>query len=213
MQLQVGLLPPRGILESVAEVVRACESERAQPAPAPSRRGLLKRLGGGRAGEAPPPPAPPLDLVPADQAYVPIASFGNLTRPESMRLVEALAAAAAQCPAPRLSVGGLAETVLDGEVALALGGDVDGLTQLARGITRSVERLGLFVDRRRFRPALLVATASAGADAESLARVTAALSEHAAQAWAVEHLSLLQMGYDLGAARLEEVEQLALATG
>lgn len=153
-------------------------------------------------------------MLEADQACVPMARFGNLTVPESMRLAEEIGADAAGWPAPRLYAEGLGATVTEGSLAVGLHGDVDELTDIARGVTRSVERLGLFVDRRAFRAALVVATVRVGAgpgSSEDVDRVNGVLAAHRGAPWIVDHLSLLKLVHDEGMPRLREVAQLPLA--
>lgn len=209
MQVHVGVVVPAEVL---APITRLVEEARAVPLPthAAPRRRLFGR-------DRTPPAAPasvesPVLPVPAGQAHVSIAVFGNLPTGDVQRLGDVIAEAAADWPAPRLHVAGVDGQEQPGAVGVALGGELDALTAVARGVTGSVEALGLFVDRRRFRPAVVVAQVAAASapDADTLARVRAALAGHHGEPWTVDHLSLLKVEHDAGVRRFAELRQLPL---
>ncbi|MGN6251959.1 MAG: 2'-5' RNA ligase family protein [Marmoricola sp.] len=209
MQVHLGVLVPTDVAEAVTARVAAA----AQAVPAPDVR-PRRRLFGRAAVPVPPTTAEP-DVAPlaTGQVQISIAAFGNLPTGEVHRLGDRLEDAAAGWPAPRVRVAGLDETDQAGVVAVALGGEVEELREVARGVTRTAEGLGLFVDRRRFRPAVVVARAAPGAGPEaagSLSRVRAALRECESAPWTVEALSLLRIEHDGGVDRLAEVRRLPL---
>lgn len=209
MQVQLAVLLPEEIATALA--ARVAETLDASLVPAaPTRRGLF-----GRPRPAPAPsiaPEPTVVAVPAGQLHVPIAAFGNLPTGEVLRLGDVLEEAVATARPADLRVGGVGEELPEA-VALALDGDVDGLAAVARSVSGAVEGLGLFIDRRRFRPAVVVARSrpAAGPEAtEELDRVRGALESHRSAPWTLDHLSLLRVDHQGDADRLVEVRPLLL---
>ncbi|MGN6783215.1 MAG: 2'-5' RNA ligase family protein [Marmoricola sp.] len=209
MQVQLGVLVPEEI--AVALSSRVTETLQASSAPpALERRGLF-----GRARPAPAPAVPREEevlAVPAGQLHVPVAAFGNLPTGEVLRLGDVLEESVAAARAADLCIAGLAPEEPDA-AAVALDGDVDGLTSVARSVSGTVEGLGLFIDRRRFRPAVVVARArlvgGVGAAGE-LSRLRAAMGSYRSAPWTMDHLSLLRLEHDNGVDRLVEVRRLPL---
>lgn len=177
--------PPSAVEAALAQVRRALE-----PPPAPRRRWW--QLSGRSSAEAD--AAPRVEVLPADRVVLAVARFGNLTTPDANRLTAALAAAATQWPQPTVHVAGAslwASSRID-QLALDLAGDVDVLNDIARDVRATVQRLGLFLDRRDFRPSLAVAPAPEGSGEQQAADVAAALAGSTAESFTVTHLSLLR---------------------
>lgn len=185
MLLHGAFVPPR---EALAELVDVVRSGRREPvAEPPPRRGLFQR----RAPEVVAPPGPPVLVdVPVEQLRLPITSFGNLTTHDARRLVDALSEAAADRGRPAVAFcgGGALEFPGDRSVWARLDGDVRALTDLARVVTTTVERLGLFVDRRVFRPMLAVATVTESTTGPDLDHVVGALEHLHGTPWQVDEI-------------------------
>lgn len=207
MQVRIGVLLPLEVLEPVAGVIASSSA----PVPgtgAPARRGLLRRKATTPVVEAPP---VSLDVLAPGQAHLRLASLGNVTVGQATQLADVLGEAAAGWSAPTLHVDGVAENDDPRALVVALAGDVDALRELARNVLQTVERLGLFLDRRAFRPAVTVATApeeSVGA----LEAARAALAGYRGQSWTVGGLSLLKLEYDGAAVSVGEVSRLPLGS-
>jgi len=180
-------VPPRDALEELVGVVR---SGRREPAVEPEpKRGLFGR----RSADVVAPQQPPVLIdVPIDSLRLPITSFGNLTTNDARRLVAALSEAAAgwAWPVVRFAGGGALEFPGDRAVWARLDGDVVGITAIARDVTTTVERLGLFVDRRAFRPMLAVATVTESTVGSDLEQVVDALDGLSGQPWQVDTVVL-----------------------
>jgi RNA 2',3'-cyclic 3'-phosphodiesterase len=158
---------------------------------------------------------PELDAVPVDQMYLPVTHFGNVTLSDSRLLARSLRA---DCetwqPADLRFAGGTAlEWQGDRSVWLKIAGDTEELLTIGRGVPRTVQRLGFFVDRRQFRPLLGVGTVTDVTTAPYLEKLVAALEGFSGLTWTVSELSLMRRLPDSGAGEsrgFEVFEQLPL---
>ncbi|UMG91476.1 hypothetical protein [Nocardioides sp. TF02-7] len=150
---------------------------------------------------------PGVDAVPPDQLDIPVASFGNLTTADAGRIVEVLRDAFEGATGPVVRFSGV--TLLDPEeqsrsarpratLVTTLTGDVDPVVDLARFVPEAVARLGLMVDRRRFRPALTLGSVAADDAPRLLATALDGVAGWAGREWTVPGLSLLRMRLDHG---------------
>jgi hypothetical protein len=214
MLVHGAIIPPRPVLDALVDVVRSVPEPGPEATAAP-QKGLLGRLGRRReeiAGGAA--PRPMLEHVPPEVMQLPITGFGNLTTNDSRRLVDTLREVAAGWSSPTVwFAGGTAlDYPGDWSVWARLGGGVDALAAMARGVTQSVERLGYFVDRRQFRPMLSVATVTPATTGPFLESVVGALEEFRGEEWAAE-ISLTKEAFvEGGGSRMVEFERIA-ATG
>jgi 2'-5' RNA ligase len=221
MNLHVVIVPPPEVLSAVAHVIRNAGTapaelpvEAASPA---ARRSLFARPS--KATAAPARPAAPtggagpqLDHVPLDRMLLPIANFGNVTVADSKLISEALRAVAASMAAPTLQLAGSAALEFPGDLSVwaKLDGDVEALKRIPPAITRSVEPLGFFVDRRLFRPMLSVATITDATTIEVLQDVVDALDAFRGEPWTVGHLSLMVRRLEHQSPTSKEIERLPL---
>jgi 2'-5' RNA ligase len=213
MHLHAALVPPPSIAEAVAALV-----ESIQPDPAPvveEPRGLFRRRGravqpAGEPEEVE--PAPPLDLVPSDQLQLPLTMFGNVTSDQLPGLQRTVAEVASGLPPATVwAAGGAAlEFTGDRSVWLKLDGDVDGLWAVFRALNEAVERLGFFLDRRKFRPWLAVATINDETTAPHLERVVAALDAYQGEPWLVDGISLMKRILDSRPPRSTTLDRVPL---
>lgn len=186
MRLFAGLLPPDEALAELAHVVRSVAPE-----------------------------TPELEARAVADMYMPVTQFGNVTLGDARSLESTLRREAAGWAAPKLYfAGGTAlEWPGDQSVWAKLGGDVDDLLVIGRGVSNVVRRLGFLVDRRQFRPWLSVGSITDHTTAPYLERLVAALDGFEGQPWRIEHLDVmrrlpvLEDGSDGG---FEVVERLPL---
>ena len=192
MILHSVIVPPRPALDQLVDVVRSVR--RAPDVEAESRWRIFRRH-----GDAPQQPAVSLlEERPIPSMQIPIAGFGNVTPADTTRIVQALAAAASEWKPPRVRFMGLADPKIpaDGTVWVRLRGDIEALTEIGRGVPRSVERVGFFVDRRRFRPMLAVARLSSAATAADWEHVVETLDSFRGREWVVDTLVLTKLAFD-----------------
>jgi len=219
MRVFAAIVPPPAVLDEVFTLV---DSVQVVPESQPQqRRGLLGRLAskgqprGEQAAGEPVAPAPPqLDVTSRELAHLPVSGFGNVTLADSRRLAAALRTAVASWPRPQLHFSGATALEWPGDEAVwaKLGGDVDGLMTVARGVPMVVQRLGFFVDRRQFRPWMAVGTINAGTTAPYLEQLVAALTAHRGSGWVLDHVSLMRRSNEEdGELQFEELEKLRLA--
>ncbi len=216
MLLHAAIIPPRRVLDPVAELVRSVAV--ADPAEsAPSRKGFFGRRGKGEhatdQSSAYPAAAALLELVVPEIMTIPVAAFGNVTAGDATRVAAALKAAAAGSPGAVVHIaGGMAlEVPGDRNVWARLEGDLDALRSMARGVTQIVEQHGFFVDRRLFQPLLCVATVTNATTAPCLEATVAALDAFSGEPWTVDHVWLMRMFYDSGKSGSAEVDRFPLA--
>jgi 2'-5' RNA ligase len=208
MQVRIGVLLPLEVLEPVAGILASSSAAPVAGTGEPARRGLLRRKAATPVVESAP---RSLDVVAPGQAHLRLASLGNVTVGQSTQLAEVLGEAATGWSAPTLHVDGVAETDDPRALVVALGGDVDALRELARNVLQTVERLGLFLDRRAFRPVVTVATAPEESD-PALEAARMALAGYRGPSWTVAGLSLLKLEYDGAAVSVGEVSRLPLGS-
>jgi 2'-5' RNA ligase len=211
MLVHGAIVPPRAALEAVAAIVRSVPAPAVAPAgPSSSPRGLRGRLGRHRAEPDSVVEVPPaLEQVPVKDMRLPITGFGNLTRTDVQRVIEVLRDAAAEWRAStvRLAGGTALDFPGDWSVWARLDGDVDDLATIARSVPQAVERLGFFVDRRKFRPMLSVATVTSSTTGPFLQQVVDALEAFRGEEWPVE-ISLLKETFVDGRPELVEFERI-----
>jgi 2'-5' RNA ligase len=194
MLVHGAIVPPRALLEAVDAVVRSVGVPVEASVEAAGPKGLRGRFGRHRADVEPPAEVVPmLEHVPVKDMRLPITGFGNLTTHDAHRVTEEIRQAAARWrPATVRFAGGTAlDFPGDWSVWAKLDGDVDDLSAMARSVPQAVERLGFFVDRRKFRPMLSVATVTPATTGPFLQEVVDALEAFRGEEWAVE-VSLLK---------------------
>lgn len=142
---------------------------------------------------------------------IPLAGFGNVTSGDAVRLAGALRTAAAETPvfSVRLAGGTALEFPGDRCVWARLDGEVDQLRATARTVTQTVEQLGFYVDRRKFRPLLAVASVNEATTAPHLEAVVEALDAFRGETWTVDHIRLMRASYE-SSTGTEEVDRLLL---
>jgi hypothetical protein len=185
MLVHGAIVPPRATLEAVAAVVRSVPEPPPAPPSTEQSKGLLGRLGRRKDEVAPPPSAPMLEHVPSGRMQLPITGFGNVTTADAERLVNAIETAADGWPAPQVwfSGGTALDFPGDWSVWAKLGGDLDALGEVARGVIASVEALGFYVDRRAFRPMVSVATVTPATTGPFLQQVVDSLDDFRGESW------------------------------
>jgi 2'-5' RNA ligase len=206
--LHGALAPPRVALDELVDIVRASTPDPApDPGPDP-KRGLLRR----RPAPVVPHDVPPvLEPVAVEQLRLPITGFGNLTATDSRRMFDALTRAAAGWDRPTVHFGGGGALEFPGDRAVwaRVEGDVEALMTIARGVTSAVEKLGLFVDRRVFRPMLAVATVTTSTTGPDLEAVVGALEAFRGQDWVVDAVLITSDPSGDGSA-LQEIERIPI---
>lgn len=207
MQLDAAILPPAQVLEPLVALIGSIgEPATGEETPA---RFLRRRTGpeavASRVGE--------LDLLRASQMSLPLAGFGNVTSADAGRIAAALRTAAGRSPGARVQLaGGTAlEFPTDRNLWARIVGEVDALGATARGVMQSVEQLGFFVDRRKYRPLLCVGTVNDTTTAAHLEEVVAVLEAFEGEPWTTGHASLLRTSYDGAVARFDEMDRFPLA--
>jgi 2'-5' RNA ligase len=215
MRLFAALVPPREVLDRVAQLAAGVHAE-PEPQPiaeaaklgpgrhaAPSGKRFGRRRDQGTAPTEPnassEPTGPLLDLVPPVRMHVPIVKFGNLALDHAARLIDALELEASGWQTPRLHLhGGLAlEPEGDTSVWVRLGGDLDELNAAVQGVFRVAKGHQLFVDRRAFRPDLQLGTINERTTEAHLEQLLAELEAYESQSWWQTTMSLL-IPIDLG---------------
>jgi 2'-5' RNA ligase len=209
MRLFAALVPPREVLEHVAQVAAGVRPE-PEPKPVPEAAhpgrhaaGSGRRFGRRRVQDQDPVPARPtgplLDLVPVVRMHVPIVKFGNLALTDVARLGDALEAQASGWQSPRLHLqGGVAlEPEGDNSVWVRLRGDLDELNAVVRDVSRVAQGLHLFVDRRAFRTELRLGTVNERTTEAHLEKMLAVLETFESASWWQVTMSLL-IPIDLG---------------
>ena len=144
-----------------------------------------------------------MEPVPADYLYVLITRFGNLTEDVGTRLARALAAELADAPRAEVRFGAPRITE-DGEVVVELEGDLETVWDLARAVPMIAEHRRLYVDRRVFRPELLLARSTLAPDSSLVERLLAGTTHWSSGLWETDGISLMRTRWQAGDDRSEE---------
>ena len=202
MHLIAALVPPADALERahalatglppMAEHPDSNEGRHRAKSDRPKSGGLFGR----RREKEQPVQGPMLHVLPTDALQVTLAKFGNLTLKDVTRLADDMERRAQEWPSPRLHLaGGIAlEPEGDDSVWLNLGGDVDELKTVARGVVTTAQSLQLFVDRRGFRPHIQLGTITSHTTTAYLEALLAELAAMPSDPWRQSTLSLLIPG-------------------
>jgi RNA 2',3'-cyclic 3'-phosphodiesterase len=231
MRLFTAIVPPREALEEVKRVVQSVNPPVAGAAEK-QRRGLPKLTGrryrGAHAAGREPargdrgsvletePTTHELDAADIEHMYLPLASFGNVAQRDATQLANSLRPQVATWQRASLVFSGAAALEFPGDQAVwvKLQGDLDALQAIGKGVPLAVQRMGYFVDRRKFRPWLSVGTITDTTTAPYLERLVAALEAFRGQPWTVEGISLMKwLPVTEGDRQYEQVEFMPLAQG
>ncbi|HWI44386.1 MAG TPA: hypothetical protein VNS81_12265 [Nocardioides sp.] len=137
---------------------------------------------------------------------VQVAGFGNVSEADARRLGRVLADELAAVPAPVMWF--TAPRLEDGEIIAPLEGQVEEMAELARIVHRLASSVNLYVDRRRFRPVLTMASleASDGAQPPAPAAVPRTASPTwAGMPWEAGGVSLVRTRWSESGGRAEEL--------
>jgi 2'-5' RNA ligase len=226
MRLFTAIVPPREVLEEVKRVVQSVNP----PLPSAEKPRLSKlpvrRYRGAHAAGRDPvredpqqltqPTTHELDSPDVEDMYIPLAGFGNVTLADATKLGAALRPQVAAWSAPELMFSGAAALEFPGDQSVwaKLDGDLDALNTIGKGVPLAVQRMGYFVDRRKFRSWLSVGTITETTTAPYLERLVAALDGFRGESWLVEGVSLMKGISDTETGRRFEVmEWMPLAGG
>ena len=199
MNLHAAFVPPPWLVQPALDVVEGKQA-REQVVAAPKRKIFGRR----HADDSPAPYTgrPRLDVLDQSQVFVPITTFGYITRTDAERLADAVSEATAHLkPATLRMAGGAA--LVDPEdrcVWTELVGDeqeINNLRAIASAVVSSVERLGLFCDRRRMKPRVALATINDFTTVEHLEDVLHRLEEWKSEPWIVQEVAIMHRTYDI----------------
>jgi len=197
MHLHAAFLPPAEVRQALVDLVADQQPAPAETAARRASRGLFRR---GTPDAPDVPVGPLLDVVPADRAVLPITDFGYLMSGDARQLADALERACAELPqGPSVRVAGGSALIDPKDRSVwadlaAEGDDLDALHAIAQAVVSAVEPLGLFCDRRQFRPRIAVATINDSTSVEHLEQVLTALSAYESEPWRITEVSILQRG-------------------
>jgi hypothetical protein len=125
---------------------------------------------------------------------IPVTSFGNVTQSDSLLLLDSLRKATSGWVQPKLRFHGSAALEWEGDrsVWAKVGGDVDELMTIGRGVPIAIAPLGFLVDRRKFRSWLEVGTITEVTTLPYLEKLTSALDAFEGSAWTLETLTVFK---------------------
>lgn len=166
MRMRAALMPPRAVVEELADVVSA---------------------GNGATRE--------LDAVPTAELHLRLTDFGNVAQGDAIRLEETMRRAAdGWSPLQlRFSGGAALEWPGDDSVWARLDGDIADLVQLARSIPEAVQRLGFLLDRRSFRTWVRVGRITEATTGPYLESLVERLDAYRGSAWTVTETTLVRL--------------------
>lgn len=141
-----------------------------------------------------------------------VADLGNIVAEDARKLAASVEKEFAQATAPVLRVTGV-EVASRGSVALTLGGDVEVLRQMARAVSLAAERTNLYVDRRMFRPAVVVASLDEQRPGSRVVAALEGIEPPAVADWSVTELVLVRTRWGAGGAAGEVFERVPIGTG
>lgn len=141
-----------------------------------------------------------------------VADLGNIVADDARALAGAVGRQFARTASPVLRATGI-EVSARGSVALTLGGDVDALREMARAVGLAAERINLYVDRRMFRPAVVVASVGEQRPGSRVVATLEAIEPPATGDWSISELVLVRTRWGASGAALEVFERVPIGTG
>ena len=129
---------------------------------------------------------------------VPIAGLGNLVEHDANRFAGLLAECLSDLEP--IVVRPVAVELHGEDVTVQLDGDLAALSEVARAVGIAAQGVRILVDRRAFRPAVVVATRAVP---DAWATRTDVLGELAGTSWLVEDVDLVRTRWFAGEARAE----------
>lgn len=211
MQLQSAIVPPPDVY---ADALAAAQNLRLAPVEVVIEQptGLFQRLARGTTKQQALPPEVMPSVVPAEQPFVRLTRFGNVSNDDTETLGLALGVDAWDWPAPVVHVSGL---VLDlatprPTIIAELGGDTDGLRTIFRKILAVAQSQRFFLDRRIFHPQFPVATVEIDDDVPLRERLELDTAAFVGVEWQVTHFSLLALSFGDTSRAFEEIAVVPL---
>lgn len=164
MRLYAGLMPPEPILQDLDALVRSA---------------------GGDPSE--------LDRVPVHEMHIPLSLFGNVSLRDATLLEDTLTREAKHWAPVELRFAGATALEWTGDLSVwaKLGGDTEELAAIARNVTAAVQRLGFFVDRRKFRTWMSVGDVTGSTTPEFLHHLVDGMEAYDGPTWTLDELCLL----------------------
>lgn len=148
---------------------------------------------------------------PTEHLDVRVALLGNVGSEDAHALAAAVERELARVVVPVARFGGI-EVRPDGDVAVTLCGDVDVLGDVARTVGTVAERIHVYVDRRSFRPAVVVASLGPQRPGSPVVRALEAVAPVQGAAWPVADVALIRTRWLAGAAVSEVFERAPIGT-
>lgn len=154
---------------------------------------------------------PGIGAVEPSRIDVPIAGLGNVVDDDVRRFAGILAECLSDLEP--VVVRPDAVEVRGEDVTVRLDGDLDALSAVARAVGIAAQGIRVFIDRRRFQPAVVVGSvAGAGADSVLGRNAAEVLGELAGATWAVEDVDLIRTRWFGGLARAATVFRVPFGT-
>lgn len=153
---------------------------------------------------------PGVNAVPRAELDIPVTSFGNLLPADCDRLAAVLRTSFEGADAPVVQFDGLRREDNGSSIDLGLAGDVEPLADLARFVPEIAKTMRLYVDRRRFRARMTLATVEPTVSPSLLGAALESLSGWSGSPWSVPGLSLLRIRWQNGESRREMYDLIEL---
>lgn len=154
---------------------------------------------------------PGVHAAPSDRLDLPIAGLGNVAAEDVVRLADRIEAWSGLDVLPEVHWSGV-RLEPNGEVAVGIAGDLDGLAEVARAVGTCAEKLHVYIDRRAYRPAAVIATVDAQQPGSRVASALSGLSDWVGGSWTAVDVALLRIRWFAGEPISEVVEWIPIPT-
>ncbi|TNM37319.1 2'-5' RNA ligase family protein [Nocardioides albidus] len=147
---------------------------------------------------------PGISAVGPGRVDVPIAGLGNVVEADASRFAGVLAECLSDIPPVAVRAAGV--ELAGEEVTVRLDGDVATLAAVARAVGTAAERVNVYIDRRGFRPAVVVGSVASTRPGSPLDRMLSGpgvLCGLAMEPWPVAEVALIRTRWFGGEARAE----------
>lgn len=141
-----------------------------------------------------------------------VADLGNIVEADARSLAASVSRQFAQTAAPLPRATGV-EVSPRGSVALTLGGDVETLRAMATAVGLAAERINLYVDRRSFRPEVVVASLDQQRPGSRVAAALEAIEPPVTEDWSIHELVLVRTRWGAAGGAAEVFERVPIGTG
>lgn len=152
---------------------------------------------------------PGVHPLPVDRLDVRIAGMGNVSELDARRLAGRIETWAGVDVLPEVQWSGV-QLQPNGDIGVALTGDVEGLREVVRAVGQCAERVYVYVDRRAFQPMVVIASVDEQQPGSRVGSALERLADWSGGSWTAVDVALIRIRWFAGEAVSEILERVPI---